>query len=185
MSRGKRDKTFVIFLTIPQAEESGFLDQGFGFVSVSAPGATWSPNSAGYLSQASNSAALIVTMSLGIYYPASNAAYARLASDGKARGILWLSTFCTATSALYPSVFFLLRAHSNERADVANILFRDAQDFQTAQGINHSLRCLYWLCRQEPHLFSSCQGPRLCQWLASAHTACHGRREACWNHLRP
>ena len=33
----------------------------------------------------------------------------------------------------------------NERADVANILFRDAQDFQTAQGINHSLRCLYWL----------------------------------------
>src|SRR5258708_19004600 len=28
----------------------------------------------------------------------------------------------------------------NERADVANILFRDAQDFQTAQGINHSLR---------------------------------------------
>ena len=33
----------------------------------------------------------------------------------------------------------------NERADVANILFRDAQDFQTAQGINYSLRCLYWL----------------------------------------
>jgi len=33
----------------------------------------------------------------------------------------------------------------NERADVANILFRDAQDFQTAQGINQSLRCLYWL----------------------------------------
>jgi hypothetical protein len=33
----------------------------------------------------------------------------------------------------------------NERADVAGILFRDAQDFQTAQGINHSLRCLYWL----------------------------------------
>ncbi len=33
----------------------------------------------------------------------------------------------------------------NERADLADILFRDAQDFQTAQGINHSLRCLYWL----------------------------------------
>jgi hypothetical protein len=33
----------------------------------------------------------------------------------------------------------------NERADVADILFRDAQDFQTAQGINQSLRCLYWL----------------------------------------
>lgn len=33
----------------------------------------------------------------------------------------------------------------NERADVANILFRDAQDFQTAQGINYSLRSLYWL----------------------------------------
>ena len=33
----------------------------------------------------------------------------------------------------------------NERAEVANILFRDAQDFQTAQGINESLRCLYWL----------------------------------------
>jgi hypothetical protein len=31
-----------------------------------------------------------------------------------------------------------------ERADVADILFRDAQDFQTAQGINYSLRCLYW-----------------------------------------
>jgi hypothetical protein len=33
----------------------------------------------------------------------------------------------------------------NERSDVADILFRDAQDFQTAQGINQSLRCLYWL----------------------------------------
>jgi hypothetical protein len=33
----------------------------------------------------------------------------------------------------------------NERADVADILFRDAQDFQTALGINQSLRCLYWL----------------------------------------
>ena len=33
----------------------------------------------------------------------------------------------------------------NERADVADILFRDAQDFQTAQGINHSLRSLIWL----------------------------------------
>jgi hypothetical protein len=33
----------------------------------------------------------------------------------------------------------------NERADVADILFRDAQDLQTAQGINYSLRCLYWL----------------------------------------
>jgi hypothetical protein len=43
----------------------------------------------------------------------------------------------------------------NERADVANILFRDAQDFQTAQDINYSLRCLYWL--------------------ASALTAPHGR----------
>ncbi len=32
-----------------------------------------------------------------------------------------------------------------ERADVADVLFRDAQDFQTAQGINYSLRCLYWL----------------------------------------
>jgi len=30
----------------------------------------------------------------------------------------------------------------NERADV---LFRDAHDFQTAQGINYSLRSLYWL----------------------------------------
>jgi hypothetical protein len=33
----------------------------------------------------------------------------------------------------------------NERADLADILFRDAQDFQTAKGINLSLRCLYWL----------------------------------------
>ena len=32
-----------------------------------------------------------------------------------------------------------------ERADVAGILFRDSQDFQTAQGINYSLRSLYWL----------------------------------------
>jgi hypothetical protein len=32
-----------------------------------------------------------------------------------------------------------------ERADVAGILFQYAQDFQTAQGINHSLRSLYWL----------------------------------------
>jgi hypothetical protein len=32
-----------------------------------------------------------------------------------------------------------------ERADVADVLFRDAQDFQTAQGINYSLRSLYWL----------------------------------------
>jgi hypothetical protein len=36
----------------------------------------------------------------------------------------------------------------NERADVADILFRDAQDFQTAQGINYSLRSLYWLVGQ-------------------------------------
>ncbi len=33
----------------------------------------------------------------------------------------------------------------NERADVADILFRDAQDFQTAQGINYALRSLHWL----------------------------------------
>jgi len=33
----------------------------------------------------------------------------------------------------------------NERADVAGVLFRDAQDFVTAKGINQSLRCLYWL----------------------------------------
>jgi len=33
----------------------------------------------------------------------------------------------------------------NERADVADILFRDSDDFQTAQGINYSLRCLHWL----------------------------------------
>jgi|HubBroStandDraft_3_1064219.scaffolds.fasta_scaffold128821_2 hypothetical protein len=33
----------------------------------------------------------------------------------------------------------------NERSDVADVLFRDAQDFQTAKGINLSLRCLYWL----------------------------------------
>ena len=36
----------------------------------------------------------------------------------------------------------------NERADVADILFRDAQDFQTAQGINHSLKHLYELLAQ-------------------------------------
>jgi hypothetical protein len=33
----------------------------------------------------------------------------------------------------------------NERADLADVLFRDAQDFQTAKSINLSLRCLYWL----------------------------------------
>ena len=27
-------------------------------------------------------------------------------------------------------------------------MFRDSQDFQTAQGINHSLRHLYWLTAQ-------------------------------------
>ena len=32
-----------------------------------------------------------------------------------------------------------------ERADVADILFRDSQDFQTAKGINLSLRSLHWL----------------------------------------
>jgi hypothetical protein len=35
-----------------------------------------------------------------------------------------------------------------ESADYADILFRDSQDFQTAQGINHSLRHLYWLTAQ-------------------------------------
>ena len=35
-----------------------------------------------------------------------------------------------------------------ESADFSNILFRDSQDFQTAQGINHSLRHLYWLTAQ-------------------------------------
>lgn len=35
-----------------------------------------------------------------------------------------------------------------EAADVSGILFRDSQDFQTAQGINHSLRHLYWLTAQ-------------------------------------
>src|SRR5258708_25805518 len=33
----------------------------------------------------------------------------------------------------------------NERADVADILFRDSHDFQTAKGINRSLRSLHWL----------------------------------------
>ena len=35
-----------------------------------------------------------------------------------------------------------------ESADFSDILFRDSQDFQTAQGINHSLRHLYWLTAQ-------------------------------------
>jgi hypothetical protein len=35
-----------------------------------------------------------------------------------------------------------------EAADFSDILFRDSQDFQTAQGINHSLRHLYWLTAQ-------------------------------------
>jgi hypothetical protein len=35
-----------------------------------------------------------------------------------------------------------------EKANVAEILFRDCQDFQTAQGINYSLRSLYWLIGQ-------------------------------------
>jgi hypothetical protein len=35
-----------------------------------------------------------------------------------------------------------------EAADFSAILFRDSQDFQTAQGINHSLRHLYWLTAQ-------------------------------------
>ena len=36
----------------------------------------------------------------------------------------------------------------NERADVADILFKYCQDFQTAQGINYSLRSLHWLVGQ-------------------------------------
>ena len=35
-----------------------------------------------------------------------------------------------------------------ESADFSDILFRDSHDFQTAQGINHSLRHLYWLTAQ-------------------------------------
>lgn len=35
-----------------------------------------------------------------------------------------------------------------ERADVSDILFKFSQGFQTAQGINHSLRNLYWLAAQ-------------------------------------
>ena len=34
----------------------------------------------------------------------------------KARGIPWLANSCTATSELYPFVFFLLRTHSNALA---------------------------------------------------------------------
>ncbi len=33
----------------------------------------------------------------------------------------------------------------NERADVADILFQYSEDFQTAKGINLSLRSLHWL----------------------------------------
>ena len=35
-----------------------------------------------------------------------------------------------------------------ESENFSDILFRDSQDFQTAQGINHSLRHLYWLAAQ-------------------------------------
>jgi hypothetical protein len=35
-----------------------------------------------------------------------------------------------------------------EAADVSDILFKDFQGFQTAQGINHTLRSLYWLTAQ-------------------------------------
>jgi hypothetical protein len=73
----------------------------------------------------------------------------------------------------------------NERADVANILFRDARDLQTAQGIDYSLRCLYWLAGK--NRISSRRAIALayiCQ-LASALTACYRRGEARWNHLRP
>jgi hypothetical protein len=35
-----------------------------------------------------------------------------------------------------------------ERADVSNLLFNPSQGFQTAQGINYSLRNLYWLVAQ-------------------------------------
>ncbi len=72
-----------------------------------------------------------------------------------------------------------------ERADVAGILFQYAQDFQTAQGINYSLRSLYWLIGQKPRLLSSRHGPRLHQQLASAHTARHRRRAKVWHHLHP
>jgi hypothetical protein len=35
-----------------------------------------------------------------------------------------------------------------EAADVSETLFKDFQGFQTAQGINHTLRSLYWLVAQ-------------------------------------
>jgi hypothetical protein len=53
------------------------------------------------------------------------------------------SPFSTRSPASAPIIH--AEQKQNERADVADILFRDAQDFQTAKGINLSLRCLYWL----------------------------------------
>jgi hypothetical protein len=35
-----------------------------------------------------------------------------------------------------------------EAADYSDVLFKDSQAFQNAQGINHSLRQLYWLTAQ-------------------------------------
>ena len=72
----------------------------------------------------------------------------------------------------------------NERADVADILFRDSQDFQTAKGINLSLRSLHWLVGK--NRISSRRANVLAYicGLLSAHTARHRGREGGWNHLR-
>ncbi len=73
----------------------------------------------------------------------------------------------------------------NERADVADILFRDAQEPPNCSGHQLFIAQPLLARRQEPRLFSSRQGPRLNLRFASAHTARHCRREARWNHLRP
>ena len=71
----------------------------------------------------------------------------------------------------------------NERSDVADVLFRDAQDFQTAKGINLSLRCLYWLVAKNRISARRARALTHISSLLSAHPAGHGRRASRRNHL--
>lgn len=116
MSRGEKGKTFLIFLTIRQAEGFGFLDRGFGFVSISAPGDLVAQFrrllEPGLKFSSAHRYGVVGHVLSGLKRGLMLASH----HMEKARGIPWLSNFCPAASELYPFIFFLLRAHSNDLA---------------------------------------------------------------------
>jgi hypothetical protein len=69
-------------------------------------------------------------------------------------------------------------------ADFSDILFRDSQDFQTAQGINYSLRHLYWLTAQNRISSRRAAVLALHRQLAPPHPAPNRRRQ-CRRHQIP